>query len=119
MIEINMNTARQKLTVKGHATPEESEQFSEICSASGALAQAMVYAATRAVEGAAVKELDYKPERGDLMVKIYPEAGYEKTVQEIFRLYGYGMELLAKSHPCSVTMIFDGEKIIPDKEGRT
>ena len=116
MIKITMNTKRHKLTVKGHAMPDEGDQYREICSASGALAQALAFALTRAEEGRLLKSFDYRPDRGDLLILAIPEEKQDEKIEQIFTLYGYGMELLAKSHPCSVQMIWDGEKVIPDKE---
>ena len=115
MISINLNTARFKLTIEGHAQPEESDQYKEICSAASALAQAMVYAVTRYREGTLLKELDYRPDSGDLMVHMFPEAGDGMEIRRIWELYGYGMELLALSHQQSVTMIRDGKRIREDE----
>ena len=111
-----MDTKKLKLTVEGHATPEESPQHSEICSAASALAQAMVYAMSRHRDGALLKEMDYRPVPGDLLARIYAEDGQEERAREVFTLFGYGMELLAKSHGCSVEMVWDGRKILPDEE---
>lgn len=116
MINIKMDSNRLLLTVKGHAMPEETDAYREICSASSALAQAMVYAVTRYKEGAALDILDYRPDSGDLMVKMRAEEGYEKQMRAIWEVYGYGLELLAQSHPMSVEMIWDGAKVLPGKE---
>lgn len=116
MIHIEMNTKRLKLTVKGHAEPEESESYKEICAACSAIAQAMVYAVTRYEEGAALDEMDYRPDRGDFMVRMRPEKGYEKRMETIWNLYGYGLEAMARSEPQSVEMIWDGARVRPDKE---
>lgn len=116
MIHIEMNTNRLKLTIKGHAQPAETEQYREICSAASAIAQSMVYAISRYNDGSALKELDYRPDPGNLMVRLMPEEKQEEPLKMIMTLYGYGLELLAKSHPYSVQMIWDGAKIIPDKE---
>ena len=116
MIMIRMDTNHLKLTVTGHAKPEETDAYREICSAASALAQAMVYAVTKYKEGAALDTLDYRPDSGDLMVKMIAEEGYDKQMRQVWELYGYGMELLAQSHPQSVKMIWDGAKVIPGKE---
>ena len=114
MIRIELNTNRMKLTVKGHAEPEEMEKYRECCAAASAISQAMVYAVSQWNDGSALKALDYKNDPGDLMVKLFPEEKAEKQLQMILTLYGYGLELLAKSHPQSVEMIWDGAKIIAD-----
>ena len=116
MIHIELNTKRHKLTVQGHAEPEECGEFRQICSAASALAQAMVYAVTRARDGRLLKGLDYKPDTGDLSAKLYAEDGGDEEMEQIITLYGYGLELLARSHPQSIEMVWDGEKIIPYKE---
>lgn len=116
MIKIRMDMNRFKLTVQGHAMPEETEAYREICSAASALAQAMVYAVTRFKEGAALDTMEYRPDSGDLMVKMRAEEGYEKQMRQVWETYGYGMELLAQSHPQSVEMIWDGAKILPGEE---
>ncbi len=117
MIEININTARFKLTVKGHAVPEESEQYREICSAVSALAQALMYSISKLPRDA-MKSLEYRPEPGDLLIRAFPEEWAELSTRNKFKTYADGMELLALSHQQSVTMIRDGEKILPQKEGQ-
>ena len=116
MIHIELNTKRHRITVQGHAEPEESPEYRQICSAASAITQAMVYAVTRAAEGRLLKGMDYKPDTGDLCAKLYPEDGMDEKMEEIITMYGYGLELLARSHEKSVEMVWDGEKIIPDKE---
>lgn len=116
MISIEMNTKRLKLTIRGHAQPEEMEKYKECCSSASAIAQSMVYAVSRYNDGAALEKFDYRNEPGDFMVKLLPAEKEEKALQMIMTLYGYGLELLAKSHPQSVRMIWDGARIIPDKE---
>ena len=116
MIRIEMNTARLKLTVKGHAEPAEMEKYKECCSAASAIAQSMVYAISRYNDGSALEKLEYRNDPGDFMVKMLPAQKAEKQLQTIMTLYGYGLELLAKSHPQSVEMIWDGAKILPDNK---
>ena len=118
MIEITMNTARFKLTVKGHAEPGESDQYKEICAAASALAQALAYSISK-FPGDAMKSFEYRPEPGDLLIRAYPEDWAELGTKNRFKAYAEGLELLALSHPQSITMILDGEKIIPEKEART
>jgi len=117
MIEINLNTARWKLTVKGHAMPEESDQYKEICAAASAIVQSLVYSITKFNhEGDALESMKYVNDPGDLLFKCFPEQWAETSIRRRFNEYGDGLELLAMSHPYSVQMIWDGEKIIPNEE---
>jgi uncharacterized protein YsxB (DUF464 family) len=117
MIRIEMNTARLKLTVKGHAQPTEGEQYREACSAASALAQGLMYTISLYNGGqGATKAIDYKNDPGDLFIKIFPEPWAERELQHRFRIYGDGMQLLAESHPQFIEMIRDGERILPEKE---
>ena len=118
MIRIKMDTNHLKLTVQGHAMPDESAAYKEICSATSALAQAMVYAVTRYKDGATLNDLKYRPDTGDLMVHMFAEEGFEEQMRRIWEVYGYGMELLAQSHPQCVEMIWDGAKVLPNEEVR-
>ena len=113
MIEITMNTKRLKLSIKGHATAEESDRYKEICAAASALAQGLVYSISKSE---AKQEMQYRPDPGDLFLLVIPEKRMDALMRIRFALYGEGLELLAKSHPESVTMIRDGERILPDKE---
>lgn len=115
MIEITMNTARYKLTVKGHAQPEEGEQYKEICAAASALAQALAYSITKLPRDA-MKSFEYRPDPGNLLIRAYPEEWAELVTKNRFKTYADGLELLAMSHPQSISMILDGEKIEPKKE---
>ena len=115
MIEITMNTARFKLTVKGHAQPEESPDYKEICAAASALAQALAYSISK-FPGDAMKAFEYRPEPGDMLIRAYPEEWAELGTRNRMKAYADGLELLARSHPQSVSMIRDGEKIIPEEE---
>ena len=110
MIEITMNTARYKLTVKGHAMPEEGAQYKEICAAASALAQALAYSISK-LPGDAMKSFEYRPDPGDLLIRAYPEDWAELVTKNRFKTYADGLELLAMSHPQSITMVLDGEKI--------
>ena len=113
MITINMNTARWKLTVDGHATPEESDEYREICAAASALAQSLAYACSKYNDGeGTMKSIEYRPVSGNLLFRVYPETWAETAFRHIFRIYGWGFRLLAESHPESVTFIQDGERAI-------
>lgn len=117
MIEIEMNTARLKLTVKGHAMPDESPQYKEICAACSALVQALAYTITKFNnEGDALEIFKFQDEPGDVILKVKPTEWAERSIRKRFDVYGDGLELLAMSHPCSVKMIWDGELIIPSEE---
>ena len=117
MIEIEMNTARLKLTVKGHAMPDESPQFKEICAACSALVQALAYTITKFNhEGDALELFKFQDEPGNVILKVKPSEWAERSIRRRFNEYGDGLELLALSHPCSVEMIWDGEKILANGE---
>ena len=117
MITVNMNTARFKLTVEGHAQPEESEDYRQICAACSALAQSLAWSVSKYNDGeGAMKSFEYRPDAGNLLIRVWPEAWAEASFRHKFRNYGDGFELLAKSHPCSVTFILDGERVNQEKE---
>ena len=116
MIIINMNTKRLKLTVEGHAKREESGGFREICNCAGALAQGLAYTVSKLTEQEGVlQDYKYRDDPGNLMLKVFPEEDAAEDVRRIFDNYGDGFELLAKSHPYSVTFIRDGELIRAEK----
>ena len=116
MITITMNTARLKLKVEGHAMPAEDQNeldYIRICSAASALAQGLAYAISTYNGGkGAMKAFDYRPKSGDLLIKVFPETWAEREIRHMFEIYGKGFQLLAESHPQSVTYIKDGERII-------
>ena len=112
MITIEVNTSRYKVTVQGHATAEENEDYRAICAGVSTLAQALAYAIGKiGGDKSALKKMDYRPERGNTLIRVWPEAWAELGIRGIFRCYADGFELLAKSHPESVRMIWDGEEI--------
>ena len=115
MIEITVNTNRFRVTVTGHAQPEEGEQYREICAACSALTQSLAYTISK-LPKEALKSFEYRPDPGDLLIRAYPEEWAELVVKNRFKTMADGLELLAKSHSNSVKMIRDGERIIPDKE---
>lgn len=119
MITIRMNTAKLKLTIDGHATPAESGEWKEICAATSALAQALMYSLTKYNDGKdTMKSVEYRPEAGNMMIRVFPETWAERGLRNIFKVYGDGLQLLAESHPQSVEMIRDEERIITKEEGQ-
>lgn len=120
MIMITMNTKRLKLEVTGHAMPEEGDEFREICAAASALAQGLMYSIINYNDGeGTMKSIQYRDEPGDLRIKVFPETWAERAFRQRFDIYGDGLQLLAESHPQSVTFIRDGERIIATKEEQT
>ena len=118
MIEINMNTKRLKLTIKGHAMPEEGPEYETACAAASAIAQGLAFTVAKYNNGkGAMKAFDYKNDPGNLFLKIFPEPWAERELMHRFEIYGDGLELLAESHPQYIQMIRDGERIIPGKGG--
>ena len=119
MIEINLNTASFKLTVTGHAEPDESDSYQQICAATSAIVQALAYSITKFNhEGDAMQSFKFQDEPGNVLLKVVPEEWAENSIRRRFYEYGDGLELLALSHSCSVQMIWDGEKILQAKEER-
>lgn len=116
MITVTMNTARLKLTVEGHAQPEESKEYREICAAVSAISQGLVWCVSKYNDGeGAMKSIEYRPDPGNLLLKVYPEAWAERAIRWRFMNYGDAFELLAKSHHKSVIFILDGERMIPEE----
>lgn len=118
MITITMNTKKLQLTVEGHAQPEESSEFRQICAAASALAQGLAYSVARMTgeeDGQSYRAFEYKNDPGDLKLRIFPEVWPAGEIRQRFLNYSDGMECLAKSHPQSVRMIRDGALILPEK----
>lgn len=117
MIEINLNTGRLKLQIKGHAMQEENQDHSLICAATSAIAQGLVYCISKMdnAEGA-LRSIQYRDTPGDYFLLVIPEQWAENMIKHRFRNFGDALEMMAKAHPESVEMIWDGEKIMPDKE---
>ena len=119
MITITMNTTKLKLTVEGHATPEESEQYKEICAAASALTQSLAYTVSRYNGGdGTMKSFEYRPDPGNLLLRVYAETWAEREFRHRFEIYGDGLQMLAEGHPQSVRFIRDGERIIPKEESK-
>lgn len=119
MITITMNTTKLKLTVDGHAMPDESKQYKEICAAASALTQSLAYTVIRYNDGdGAMKSFEYRPDPGNLLLRVYAEPWAEREFRHRFEIYGDGLQMLAESHPYSVQFIRDGERIIPKEESK-
>ena len=117
MIKITMNTTRFMLTVEGHAEPKETEQYKEVCAATSAIVQSLVYSISKFNgDDDALSSMKYRNDPGNVLLKVYPEEWARLSIAKRFNYYGDGLELLAKSHPYSVEFIWDGERINPDKE---
>ena len=114
MIEINVNTARFKLEIKGHAKLEETPEYREICAAVSAIAQGLAYTITKyEKDHEAINGIDYRPEPGDLLLQVTPAAWAEAMIRKRFYAFADALELMAMSEPQSVHMIRDGEEIKP------
>ena len=112
MIEIKVNTKRNKIEIRGHAMPEESTEYGLICSAVSAVAQSCAYALSKRTGQGEIKAVDYKDRPGDYRLKVFPEGEIgTAVVQTIISVYSDGLELLAASHPEAVTMIRDNRRI--------
>jgi len=117
MIEITMNSQRMKLQIRGHAKAEENADYHAICTAVSVLAQGMVYCISKMndAEGA-LRSIQYRREPGDFYALIIPEQWAETMIRRRFRNYGDALEMMAKEYPECISMNWDGEKILPDKE---
>lgn len=112
MIEINMNTSRFKLEIKGHAQPEETEHYAAICASVSAMAQGLVYTVAKyESDHEVITEQDYRDEPGDFYWRVKPEPWAEALVRKRMKAYGDGLEMMAACHPESVKMIYDGEEV--------
>lgn len=117
MIEIRMDTKRLKLTVKGHAMEDECEDHLLVCNSASVLAQGLAWSCKKfGEEKQAADRIQYRPDRGDLFLMVIPEKWAEQVFRQRFRTYGDGLELLAQNRPESVTMIYDGRRVMPEKE---
>lgn len=116
MITINLSVEKFKVTVTGHAQPEEGENYRETCAAASMLIQGLAHSITKfqaAQNG--IQEIDYRGEPGDMLLRIKPEPWAEATVRKRMRAYGDGLELLAMSEPQSVRMTWDGIPVEPEE----
>ena len=117
MIDINLSIEHFTLEIRGHAQPEETEQYKEICSGCSMLAQGMAYSITKFQKKQnGIRAIEYRGNPGDMLLKVQPDPWAEATVRKRMRAYGDGLELMAKSHPESVRMAWDGIRVEPEKE---
>ena len=117
MININLSVEHFTLEIKGHAQPEETEQYKEVCSGCSMLAQGLAYSLTKFQDRQnGIREIEYRGTPGDMLLKVKPDPWAEATVRKRMRAYGDGLELLAKSDPASVKMIWDGIPVETEKE---
>jgi uncharacterized protein YsxB (DUF464 family) len=114
MIDINVNTARFKLEIRGHAKPEETPEYQGICAAVSAIAQGLAYTITKyEKDHEAINGIDYRPEPGDMLLQVTPAGWAEAAIRKRFHAFSDALELMAMSEPQSVHMIRDGEEILP------
>ena len=119
MIHIEMNTARFKLTAEGHAKPEESEKYKEICAAVSAIVQGLVFSISKFKgEKDALSYYKYRDEPGNMLLKVVPEEWAEISMKRRFNYFGDALEMMATAHPGSVEFIWDGEKILKGDDGK-
>ena len=118
MIEINLDTNKFKLTVEGHAKPEETDRHAEICAAVSAMAQGLAYSISRfEKDHNGINGIDYRSEPGDFLLQIYQDDWVGSFVRKRMQAYGDGLEFMAACEPQSIHMIRDGEEIEAFKEG--
>jgi uncharacterized protein YsxB (DUF464 family) len=118
MIHIEMNTARFKLTAEGHAQPEESTQYKEICAGVSAIVQGLVYSISKFKgDKDALTYYKYRDEPGNMLLKAVPEEWAEISMTRRVSYFGDALEMMATAHPQCIEFIWDGEKILKEDDG--
>lgn len=116
MIHINMSVERFTLVVKGHAEPEESEQYREICAGASMLAQGLMASIAKFQrEQDGLRRILYRGDPGDFVMTVEPEPWAEATIRKRMRAYADGLELIAQSNPECVEMLWDGIPVKPEE----
>ena len=106
MIIINLDDRLLKLTVTGHATPEEGPDWKLVCNSVSVLAQGLVYSIAKFEENHdALLGFDYKIDPGDMIVNPSPEEWARATIRKRMQIYGDGLQLVAENFPeyCRMT----------------
>lgn len=117
MIRIDLDDKHFTLRVTGHATAEEGKDHQLICNAVSVIAQGLAYSVTRLEkEREAITGLDYRPESGNLLLKIYPEQWAEAAVRKRMQIFGDALEMLAICESSYITMVWNGEEIKGQEE---
>lgn len=115
MIEINLSVEKFTLKITGHAQPDESERYREICAGASMLAQGLASSICKFQKTQnGIQAIDYRDTPGDMLLKIRPDPWAEATVRKRMRAYGDGLELLALAEPQSVQMTWDGIPVEPE-----
>lgn len=118
MIKINLSVELFRLKIDGHAMPEESEDYREICAGASMLAQGLAASITKfQARQDGIRKIVYKGDPGDMLLEILPEPWAEATIKKRMRAYGDGLELLALSNPECVQMLWDGVPV--EEKGET
>ena len=116
MIKINLSVEKFMRKIDGHAQPEESERFREICAAASMLAQGLASSICKFQKAQnGIREIDYRDTPGDMQLRFQPDPWAEATVRKRMRAYGDGLELLALAEPQSVQMTWDGIPVKPEE----
>ena len=116
MIEITLSTKDFTVIVKGHALPEETPLNKEICASASMLVQGLAHSLAKfEYSQNGILQFDYRGDPGDLMLHVIPAKWAEAATRKRMRTYADGMELLARSNPESVRMIWDGEPVKPEE----
>ena len=119
MITIDINTGKFRVAVTGHAMPEETDEYREVCAGISAMAQGLMYCMTKyESDHDALVSVNYRSDPGDLLIEVTPNTWAESAMRKRIRNYADGLELLAMEHPESVTMIIDGETVKPMEGGK-
>ncbi len=112
MIRIDLDETRLMLTVKGHAQAEESEEYRHICAGVSAIAQGMAYCLAKwQKEKDSLLAMDYRPDKGDLLLQVQPEDWARPGARRRMAIFGDGLEMMAVCHPESIEMTRNGENV--------
>lgn len=116
MIIIDLSVEKFQLIIKGHAQPEETEDYFQVCAGASMLAQGLAHSIAKfQKQQDGIRHILYRGDPGDMVLAVEPEPWAEATVRKRMRAYADGMELLALSNPESVTMIWDGVPVKPEE----
>ena len=117
MISINLDDKNFVLTVKGHALEAEGPDHQLICNSVSVIVQGLAYSLTKFEKDRdAMEGFDYRPDEGDLYLKIMPVAWAQAVVRKRMQIYGDALEMLAICEPKYIEMTWNGEEIKPQKE---
>lgn len=112
MIEIRLDDRNFTLEAKGHALETEGPEWKYICSNVSTLTQGLAYSLTKyEKEHESIRGMDYRPEPGDLLLKVDPEEWARAAVRKRMQNFGDALEMLAQCESSYIHMVWNGEEI--------